>query len=105
MQTCCLHVSGQPQIVLCQQVAKEDLRKLFIHGIPQSAQPADLLQLFEACTCAHPTVEGDMKERRGTVLCSSVHLDLAPGNTSTQVFDVECGCIWFSCHCRTSFCQ
>ncbi|KAL0053990.1 hypothetical protein WJX82_002016 [Trebouxia sp. C0006] len=47
------------------KVAKEDLRKLFIHGVPQSAQPADLLQLFEACTCAHPTVEGDMKERRG----------------------------------------
>ena len=47
------------------QVPKEDLRKLFIHGVPQSAQPADLLQLFEACTCARPAVEGDMKERRG----------------------------------------
>ncbi|DBA67637.1 TPA: hypothetical protein ACH3X2_001233 [Trebouxia sp. C0005] len=47
------------------KVAKEDLRKLFIHGVPQSAQPTDLLQLFEACTCAHPVVEGDMKERRG----------------------------------------
>ena len=75
-------MSGKSQIVLGEQVAKEDLRKLFIHGVPQSAQPADLLQLFEACTCAHPTVEGDMKERRGTVLCNSGHLDLAPGNTS-----------------------
>ena len=71
-------MSDKSQVVLCEQVAKEDLRKLFIHGVPQSAQPADLLQLFEACTCAHPTVEGDMKERRGIVLCSSVDLALVP---------------------------
>ncbi len=47
------------------QVAKEDLRKLFVHGVPQTAQPHDLLQLFEACTCARPSVEGDLRERRG----------------------------------------
>lgn len=47
------------------QVSKDDLKKLFVHGIPPSAQPVDLLQLFEACTCACPIVEGDMKDRRG----------------------------------------
>ena len=47
------------------QVSKDDLKKLFVHGIPPSAQPADLLQLFEACTCACPTVEGDTRDRRG----------------------------------------
>ncbi|KAL3156616.1 hypothetical protein ABBQ38_000903 [Trebouxia sp. C0009 RCD-2024] len=50
-----------PQI----KVSKSDLKKLFVHSIPSAAQPADLLHLFEACTCACPTVEGNMKDRRG----------------------------------------
>ena len=47
------------------QVSKDDLKKLFVHGVPPSVQPADLLQLFEACTCACPSVEGNMQDRRG----------------------------------------
>lgn len=54
--------------VMALQVSKDDLKKLFIHGIPPSAQPCDVLQLFEACTCACPTVEGDVRDRRG-MLC------------------------------------
>lgn len=54
------------------QVSKSDLKKLFVHSIPSAAQPADLLHLFEACTCACPTVEGNMKDRRG-MLCK-VHM-------------------------------
>ena len=48
------------------QVPKEELKKLFVHSVPQSAEPADLLQLFEPCTCARPVIEGDMKNRKGT---------------------------------------
>lgn len=47
------------------QVSKDELKKLFVHGVPPTAQPADLLQFFEACTCACPAVEGDLTERRG----------------------------------------
>lgn len=63
----CSQCSLHSQSVTVLQVSKEDLKKLFIHGIPPSAQPVDLLQLFEACTCACPTVEGDMRDRRGTL--------------------------------------
>ena len=52
--------------MVCKQVAKEDLRKLFVHGVPQTAEPSDLLQLFEACPCARPAVEGELQERKGT---------------------------------------
>ena len=52
--------------VVCKQVAKEDLRKLFVHGVPQTAESSDLLQLFEACPCARPAVEGELQERKGT---------------------------------------
>lgn len=54
------------------QVSKSDLKKLFVHSIPSAAQPADLLHLFEACTCACPTVEGNMKDRRGMLSQLSV---------------------------------
>ena len=47
------------------QVSKDELKKLFVHGIPATAQPADLLHLFDSCTCACPAVQADLKERRG----------------------------------------
>ena len=51
--------------VLFSQVSKDELKKLFVHSIPETSQPADLLQLFAACTCAKPEFEGDTKERKG----------------------------------------
>ena len=46
-------------------MSKDELKKLFVHSIPESALPADLLQLFAACTCARPEFEGSTKDRKG----------------------------------------